>query len=110
MSPDKSVNNNEYEFYTSDEYAPAPTVAPRDPTLNTDESGVVAPEAAAPAEGSSIGALTGNKGLDILLISLSVVGAVAVLGLAALGVKQLAKKKDTSGEAQPEKEDSDGDN
>ena len=106
----EAINNNEYEFYTSDEYAPAPTVAPRDPTLNTDETGVVAPEAAAPAEGSSIGALTGNKGLDILLISLSVVGAVAVLGLAALGVKQLAKKKDTSGEAQPEKEDSDGDN
>ena len=105
-----AINNNEYEFYTSDEYAPAPTVAPRDPTLNTDESGVVTPESAAPSEGSTIGALTGNKGLDILLISLSVVGAVAVFGLAALGVKQLTKKKDTSVEAQPEKEDSDGDN
>ena len=105
-----AINNNEYEFYTSDEYAPAPTVAPVDPTLNTDESGVMTPEAAAPSEGSTIGALTGNKGLDILLISLSVVGAVAVFGLAALGVKQLTKKKATSVEAQPEKEDSDGDN
>ena len=105
----ESINNGDYEFYTSDAYTPAPTVAPRDPTLNAEEPGAVTPDGTVDAD-SNIGALTGNKGLDILLISLSVVGAVAVLGLAAVGVKQLTKKKDTDKAGQPEKEDSDGDN
>ena len=105
-----AINNNEYEFYTSDAYAPAPTVAPVDPTLYTDETGLTPAGADTAEAGSTIGSLTGNKGLDILLISLSVVGAVAVLGLAAVGVMQLTKKKDTSKADQPEKEDSDGDN
>ena len=107
-----AINNDDYEFYTSDEYAPAPTVAPRDPTLNAEGTDVLGgtPVEGTPDAGSTIGALTGNKGLDILLISLSVVGAVAVLGLAAVGVKQLTKKKDSDKADQPEKEDSDGDN
>ena len=103
-----AINNGTYEFYTNDAYAPAPTVAQRDPTLDQTGSEVLPVETAAAGQ-SSVGSLTGSKGLDILLISLSVVGAVAVLGLAALGVKQLTKKNG-SGAGRSDKEDSDGDN
>ncbi|MBQ7275446.1 MAG: hypothetical protein IJR15_08320 [Clostridiales bacterium] len=104
-----AINNGTYEFYTSDEYAPAPTVAPMDPTLNTEETGIT-PDAGAAADGSAFGSLTGSKGLDVLLIALSSIGAVAVLGLAAVGVMHIAKKKDGSSGSESKKEDSDGDN
>lgn len=101
-----AINNNEYDFYTEDAYEPAPTVAPVDPTLNTDLTDAGVPADGTADAGSAVGTLTGSKGLDILLISLSAVGAVAVLGLAGVGVMHLTKKKDSK----PEKEETDGDN
>ena len=106
-----AINNNEYEFYTNDAYAAAPTPVPAE-TLATDILGQPLPTETEPV--STVGSLTGNKGLDILLISLSVVGAVAVLGLAALGVMHLSKgkgaKSDEKVEKESKEEDTDADN
>jgi hypothetical protein len=106
-----AINNNEYEFYTNDAYAAAPTPVPAE-TLATDILGQPLPTETEPV--SSVGSLTGNKGLDILLISLSVIGAVAVLGLAALGVMHLSKgkgaKSDEKVEKESKEEDTDADN
>ena len=98
----EAINNDEYEFYCADEFAPAPTVAVDMDQLQQDVLNGLETQPTETA--ASVGSLTGNKGLDILLISLSVVGAVAVLGLAALGVSRLVKGKDSGNK---EKTDSD---
>lgn len=103
-----AINNDEYEFYTDEAYAAAPTSVPVE-TAATDFMGQ--PLTTEPAAESTVGSLTGNKGLDILLISLSVVGAVAVLGLAALGVMHLTKgKTDAKKEKGSKEEEEDADN
>ncbi len=106
-----AINNEEYDFYVADEYAPAPTVAPATDTalaelgLTTETTGVDA------GTGSAVGSLTGNKAIDILLISLSVVGGVAIIGLAAIGVMHLSRKKEGDSSIKEKKEaESDGDN
>ena len=106
-----AINNEEYDFYVADEYAPAPTVAPATDAalaelgLTTETTGVDA------GTGSAVGSLTGNKAIDILLISLSVVGGVAIIGLAAIGVMHLSKKKEGDSSIKEKKEaESDGDN
>ena len=106
-----AINNEEYDFYVDDEYAPAPTVAPATDAalaelgLTTETTGVDA------GTGSAVGSLTGNKAIDILLISLSVVGGVAIIGLAAIGVMHLSRKKEGDSSIKEKKEaESDGDN
>ena len=90
-----AIENDEYEFYTNDAFAPAPTAAPVDMTLPSDDLVNGAP--ANLGEGNStIGNLTGSKGLDILLIAFSVIGGVAVIGLAGIGIKQITKGKESS--------------
>ena len=86
-----AIHNDTYEFYTNDAYAPAPTPEAVTPEL-PEELGVseVIPVEDGQQPGS--GSLTGNKGLDILLIGLSVIGGVAVIGLAAVGIMHVTKK------------------
>lgn len=93
-SVSEAIDNNEYEFYTDTPYEPAPTVAADESQLPQ----ITDPSAASVESSSPIGSLTGNKGMDILLIVLSVVGAVAILGLAAVGINHLTKNKKTSGD------------
>ena len=107
----EAIDSGEYDFYVEEPYAPAPTVAPADPTLDNDLFTVEETYGTAAANGgdSSVGKLTGNKGLDILLIVLAVVGGVAVIGLAAVGIMHISKgngQKKTSDKEEKE----DGDN
>ncbi len=105
----EAINNNEYEFYVEEPYAPAPTVAPADPTLSTEESSI--PAAAGETGGeSTVGNLTGSKGLDILLISLAVVGGVAVIGLAFIGIMHISKGNKGQKTVSDREESEDGDN
>ena len=105
----EAINNGDYDFYTSDPYAPAPTVVPLAEVV-ADEIFPQESTEATDASTTNVGGLTGSKGLDILLIALSVVGGVAVIGLAAMGVMSLTKKKEHSGKNEKEEEKSDGDN
>lgn len=104
-----AINNNEYDFYVEEPYAPAPTVAPADPTLNTEESSIPAASGESSGE-STVGNLTGSKGLDILLISLAVVGGVAVVGLAFIGIMHITKGNKGQKADSDREESEDGDN
>ena len=108
----EAIANDEYEFYCADEYAPAPTVPPMDPSLNAE---IISDDSTPATEAgvSNVGNLTGSKGFDVLLIALAVVGGVAVIGLAGVGVMQLTKKSGNNNSDKPskkEEEDNDGDN
>lgn len=90
----EAIDNNEYSFYTETEFLPAPTVAPAlDPAVEEQIREQTLGSDATAEQTTTVGSLTGNKGIDVLLISLSVIGAVAVLGLASLGVMHLSNKK-----------------
>ena len=93
-----AIENDTYEFYTSDAFAPAPTAAPVESIQAGDFVGTVTDPTDVYQE-SAVGNLTGSKGLDVVLIILSVIGGVAVVGLAAIGVKQLAKGKEPAGKS-----------
>ena len=106
-----AIENNEYEFYCADEYAPAPTVAPMDPAVSGEiisDDSTLATETGT----SNVGNLTGSKGFDVVLIALAVIGGVAVIGLAGIGVMQITKKSgnDSDKPSKKEEEDDDGDN
>lgn len=105
----EAIENEEYEFYCADAFAAAPTVAPTEATLPVDIANAQDPALAQTP--STVGNLTGSKGLDILLIVLSVVGGVSVVGLAAMGVMHLTKGKEEKPSVKPaKKEEDDGDN
>lgn len=90
-----AIDNNEYEFYTDDPYEPAPAVQTPDVSLPDDIAGTSVTTVA--DSSSNVGGLTGNKALDVILVVLSVIGGVAVIGLAAVGVMHITgknKKKD----------------
>ena len=90
----EAIDNDDYNFYTDTEYLPAPTVAPAlDPAIEEQIREQTLGSDATAEQTTTVGSLTGNKGIDVLLISLSVIGAVAVLGLASLGVMHLSNKK-----------------
>ncbi len=86
-----AIDNNTYEFYTNDAYEPAPTPASVTPEL-PEELGVSEIIPVEEGQDAHNASLTGHKGLDILLIGLSVVGGVAIIGLAAIGVMNITKK------------------
>ena len=88
------IEEGTYEFYTDEPYERAlPVDIPGDalsaediiPGLSQDEETVSSEQ-----EDSGVGTLTGSRALDVVFIIFAVIGGVAVIGLAAVGVKHLA--------------------
>ncbi len=92
----EAMESGEYEFYTTDPYEPAPTVAPATDSITEQIINAAngETEAAVPAETAS---MTGNKAVDILLVVLAAVGGVAIIGAAGIGIASLLKKDKKDG-------------